>query len=330
MNIWNQNRKSKSQMMLLKHRFIFLITIILIFLSACSNRPKGVMSKSEMRTFLTDLHLLEGTLTTRYELNDREKAYYYQVLFEKHHVTKAEFDSSIVYYTKNPKVFERIYSKVNKNLDNLKMDVESGKYLPVIPDSIKFKPENINIWTRNIAFKYPKDTVKNNLTFTIIDNQLLTKDLYTFSYRMIAYTKDSLQTAYTTLRIHYADGVVDSLWHDVKTDSVMRRYKFMFNASRNYSIDSLTGTFYSYQNKLDSLKSDSLNINSSSLDSLNIRIDSISLFRKYIPFLRDSLKLKLDTVPVITIDKDSIRIEETILKFNKLSVSEKKEIRLTW
>jgi hypothetical protein len=288
------------------------------------------MSKSEMRTFLTDLHLLEGTLTTRYELNDREKAYYYQVLFEKHHVTKAEFDSSIVYYTKNPKVFERIYSKVNKNLDNLKMDVESGKYLPVIPDSIKFKPENINIWTRNIAFKYPKDTVKNNLTFTIIDNQLLTKDLYTFSYRMIAYTKDSLHTAYTTLRIHYADGVVDSLWHDVKTDSVMRRYKFMFNASRNYSIDSLTGTFYSYQNKLDSLKSDSLNLNISSLDSINIRIDSISLFRKYIPFLRDSLKLKLDTVPVIAIDKDSIRIEETILKFNKLSVSEKKEIRLTW
>ncbi|GAB1416238.1 hypothetical protein MASR2M117_16440 [Paludibacter sp.] len=301
--------------MLPKSLVAYFLSALIVVLSACSNRPKGVMSKGEMRAFLTEFHLLEGTLSSHPELSDREKAYYYQALFAKHHISKADFDSSIVYYTKNPKAFERIYTKVGSDLDELKSDVEAGKYLPVIPDSIKFKPEISNLWLRTTYFNFPKDTVDNTLNFNIKNNLLLTKDLYTFSFRMLSLSKDSSLTAYSALRIHYADGVVDSLWHVIKTDSVLRRYKFVLNARRNFKIDSLSGTFY-YDKQIS--------------DSLKLKVDSILLNRKFVPFFQDSLRQNLDTAIVIKNKKDSIELVKKISSFKNISLSEKKEMLITW
>jgi hypothetical protein len=277
-----------------------LCCIMLFQFAACSTRPDDVMSRKEMRSFLTDLHLLEGVFSSNPPAHDRERAYYYNALFEKHGITKAEFDSSLVYYTKNPKVFERIYARVNNNLEALKADVAGGKYFPVLPDSIRLKPEFTNIWSLDTTFTYPADSAKNKLHFSIANRKLLTKDIYDFSFRMRAVPRDSLQMGYTAFRIHYADGQVDSLWHEVVCDSLLRRYKFRFRAVRNYKIDSLSGVFYAGLLATDTFK---------------IKIDSISLHRKYVPVYQDSLLLQLDTVPKPTLNPDSLLLEvDTLIK----------------
>lgn len=253
----------------------------MLFQFACNNRPDDVMSRREMRSFLTDLHLLEGVFSSKPPQLDRERAYYYNALFQKHGITKAEFDSSLVYYTKNPKAFERIYSGVNMDLEALKADVAGGKYFPVLPDSIRLKPELTNIWSLDTTFNYPADSAKQKLHFALSNRKLLSKDIYDFSFRMRAVSRDSLHMGYTAFRIHYADGGVDSLWHEVACDSLLRRYKFKFRAARNYSIDSLSGVFYRAQREFDTAK---------------VYVDSIVLFRKYVPALQDSIQLQLDTV----------------------------------
>lgn len=289
----------------------WMICCVVLFQFSCSSGREDIMSKREMRLFLTDLHLLEGVFSADYTIDDDEKLYYYHALFLKHGITKAQFDSSLVYYTRNPKMFERIYTRVNENLAALKTDVDAGKYLPVIPDSIKFKPAEVNIWELQTSLKYPDDSAKHKLVFNLTKSELLTKDVYNFSFRMRAFPHDSIKTGHTAFRIHYADGNVDSLWHEVKNDSVLRRYKFRFKAARNIKIDSLSGVFYTsiYHP-----------------DSVRVYVDSIMLLRKYVPFLQDSLRIKLDTIPSLNQTIDSIKREDSIPRIKSASAI-KKEVQ---
>ncbi|MEA4937793.1 MAG: DUF4296 domain-containing protein [Paludibacter sp.] len=267
-----------------KKVFPYLLFVgILLHFFACSNRPDDVLSQSEMRKFLVDLHILEATLDEHPPVNERERAYYYNALFLKHGITKAIFDSSLVYYTKNPKLFERVYTRVVKDLEDFKTDVHKGKYFPELPDSIKFNPAESEIWYLPVAFQISKDSTRRKLAFTIKNFSLMTKDVYQLRFLIRVAPGDSSRNVYAALRIHYADGNVDSLTHKVYRDSVLRRYTFRFRAARNVSIDSLSGVFYG---------------SSHYAGKLNAKVDSISLKRVYIPALQDSLRIHLDTVKI--------------------------------
>lgn len=307
MNTWiPKNLRNQSNRMHSKSVF-GLIAVLMLFQLACSSRPEGVMSRKEMRLFLVDYHLLEGVLTAQRIVEEDVKDNYYQALFEKHGITKADFDSSLVYYTKSPKTFERIYVRVTHDLDEIKADVTTGKYFPVLPDSIRLKPELKNIWSLDTAFHVNGDSSKQKLFFTIKNKNLLSKDVYYLSFKIRAFPHDSIQSGYTSFRVHYADGETDSLYHEILNDSILKRYKYTFVAKRNFKIDSLSGVFYK---------------NLQEADSFRVYVDSIVLKRKYIPSLQDSIKLQLDTVPA---RQDSIAVATDTLIVHPDSVTSKKD-----
>lgn len=280
---------------------LYAIILSIAFITfACSNRPKEVMSKREMCSFLYDLHVLEGAIMTDNSVSDREKAYYYHNLFEKHGISKAIFDSSVAYYTRDPKKFERIYLKVNQKIEDLQADVEAGKYQKYIPDSIRLRPDTIQIWHLDTCYFASFDSLKQQLQFSIKNQILLTKDVYLLTYYMRIHVKDTVDTASALLKIHYTGGLVDSLCHPILKDSLLKSYYFTFHAARNYEIDSLTGIFYTQKENA---------------DTFHISIDSIKLFRKYVPALQDSLRLQLDT---FYINQDSLQEEDQMLQLDTM------------
>lgn len=264
-----------------------------------------------MRAFLYDYHLLDGVFKSQRINDEYEKNKYYQALFIKHGISKAEFDSSIVYYTKNPKKFERVYVYVNKNLADLKEDVEAGKYFPIIPDSIKFKPEFDKLWTGDSIYFFTADSTLDKLFFTIQNKAVLSRDTYYFNFRLRAFSKDTMaSTAYSTFKIYYANGEADSIYTEVLNDSILRRYKYTITATKNFRIDSLSGQFYA---------SDQL------AKTFIIAIDSIDLKRKYIPALRDSIEMQLDTV-LISLETDSLPTTAT-QDSATVNIKESKEVK---
>ena len=97
--------------------------IALIFM-LCGCRPKGILHSWEMRSLLYDLHRTDALLVisnVQYENPEMRNIYYAQVL-EKHGVTQAQFDSSLVWYTAHPQLFDKIYPKV---VARLKADEEA-------------------------------------------------------------------------------------------------------------------------------------------------------------------------------------------------------------
>ena len=67
---------------------------------------------------MVDLHKTDAIL----QLNgmayghEEEKAIYYSIVLSKHGITQAQFDSSLVWYTAHPQLFDKIYPRVMAEL----------------------------------------------------------------------------------------------------------------------------------------------------------------------------------------------------------------------
>lgn len=107
-----------------------LLIFFLLPLCLLGCRPRGVLSTKEMEDILYDLHRAEGVVyTLGWNYNDEEAmAVCYRVVLEQHSVTQAQFDSSLVWYTDNPNVFDKIYPKV---LDRLQADLDALQSAPI-------------------------------------------------------------------------------------------------------------------------------------------------------------------------------------------------------
>ena len=91
---------------------ILCLLSFVIGLSGC--RPKGILHSWEMRSLLYDLHRTDALLQIsgkQYE-SDEVRDLYYAGVLERHGVTQAQFDSSLVWYTAHPQLFDKIYPKV--------------------------------------------------------------------------------------------------------------------------------------------------------------------------------------------------------------------------
>lgn len=91
--------------------------VLLLALAGC--RPRGVLSSREMRDVLYDLHRADGALQVAgYNYShDEELSACYKSVLDKHGITQARFDSSLVWYTDNPQIFNKIYPKVVARLE---------------------------------------------------------------------------------------------------------------------------------------------------------------------------------------------------------------------
>jgi len=108
----------------------------MLLASACTYRPSHILSKKKMAAVLYDLHRTDGIVLLKgvtYN-KDEELKKYYEATLLKHGVTQAQFDSSLVWYTDNPKRFNKIYPIVIKHLQE---DADSYAWL----DNLVRKPK---------------------------------------------------------------------------------------------------------------------------------------------------------------------------------------------
>ena len=93
--------------------------MLLVCVAMLGCRPRGILSNREMREVLYDLHRADGAIQVAgYNYShDQELAGYYKNVLDKHGITQAEFDSSLVWFTDNPQIFNKIYPKVIERLE---------------------------------------------------------------------------------------------------------------------------------------------------------------------------------------------------------------------
>ncbi len=83
-----------------------------------------------MVTVLTDVHLMDAYISM-IPYNDsvlkQQSLRYYDAIYKKHKISRRDFDKSLEYYSKQPKVLDSMYSQVITNLN--KKEKEQAKFL---------------------------------------------------------------------------------------------------------------------------------------------------------------------------------------------------------
>ena len=129
-------------------RYIFILgtlSLVTLYLSGC--RPHGILSSRKMRQVMVDLHKTDALLQVsgmNHGHNEAEDIYYAMVL-EKHGITQAQFDSSLVWYTAHPQLFDKIYPKVLKQLEQEREDFIAAHDAELKPTILAEEPQRPSI-----------------------------------------------------------------------------------------------------------------------------------------------------------------------------------------
>jgi len=254
---------------------LILVAGIMLLLSSCDGRPKGVLSLNDMTDVLTEMHKTDASLNERGLAYGHytDKAPYYKFIFKKYGISKAQFDSSLVWYSKNPRIFGNMYDKVLINLTTLQKDVKNGKYHAV--DTLDLRKMSTFIWNKRPKYLLTKDSSRTHLNFEIIDSNFMFGDVYVMKFLQRIAPEDSCKKPRVVFRINYENGKTDSIYSKAYNDSLLRRYTIRFKAFRKLKIKSVSGELLAsktYKGKQNSVT------------------DSISLMREYNSKIQDSLR----------------------------------------
>src|SRR5574344_706727 len=80
-------------------RLLPFIFMSLLFIVACENRPKGVLSTGKMEDVLYDYHIMQG-------------------------ITEDEFESSVIYYNRHAKELHGIYENIKKRYTAINEEIQ--------------------------------------------------------------------------------------------------------------------------------------------------------------------------------------------------------------
>lgn len=113
------------------NRNFILIILLILFLSACQNSenrvPEGVLSKSKMIEVLTEVYILEASINHEnisVGIKNQYNSVHYDELFKRLEVNKVSFDTSLVFYKKDLKIFKEIHDSIYNNLEQMKLEFE--------------------------------------------------------------------------------------------------------------------------------------------------------------------------------------------------------------
>ncbi len=112
------------------NRFIVLIVwLCLLSLVSCQeDRPhRYVLEKEELVPIIVDFHLLyaiQSSSEFRELAREADTVDTYSYIFDKHGISKAEFDSSIAWYSRHPKLLTEIYDQVVMSLTQMQDSLE--------------------------------------------------------------------------------------------------------------------------------------------------------------------------------------------------------------
>ena len=214
------------------HRIQWFSIFLLAFcLTACQvKRPKVVLSDAKMENVLYDYHIAKAMGEEVPYTDGYKRVLYIESVFKKHGITQAEFDSSMVWFTRNPEVLTKIYEKVNARL---KAERDVVNHLIAIRDN---KPkeslpgDSIDVWAWQRMRRLTGMPIDNKLTFVLpSDSNFKKRDTLVWEVRyhflervkpdttlyalmgMLSEIPDSTMAPIMAMQIVYKDSIISDI-----------------------------------------------------------------------------------------------------------------------
>lgn len=150
-----------------KYLRLLLFGIVLVAVSCGKQIPGDIIQPSEMEDLLYDYHLAL-TMGNDLNYNDRYKRESYRnYVFNKHGVTEAEFDSSMVWYTRNGKMLTDIYKNLQKRYEMAEEQMRSELNKRSGQISVSLSGDSVDVWSDRNLYWLTSSPLTNRLMFDL-------------------------------------------------------------------------------------------------------------------------------------------------------------------
>lgn len=120
--------------------------LILFCLAACSKVPDGILSEKEMQRVVKDMMIAQSMTSgdSKSYPNNETKLALYEGVFRKYGITRAQYDSSLVWYGRNLDIYMKVYERVLADLDK---DIKALGDVQADAGPVSNR-DSVNIWPR--------------------------------------------------------------------------------------------------------------------------------------------------------------------------------------
>lgn len=249
-------------------KFRWTLIACLALLTSCGKEiPDEIIQPSKMERVLYDYHL---TLGMSENSKNTEKEARKNYIFQKHGITSAEFDSSMVWYTRESKELMSIYENLNKRFKREYEHVERLLESREEANTRSFASgDTVDIWMKEDILWFTKAPLNNRLTFEIkADSTFHPRDAFNWNMNYYFMTEGE---AIMGLNVIYENDSVIGMTKSITESGPQSIYLHTDSA---YNIKALNGFIYVPENQT---------------KQPNILLHKIDLTRYHMPEPTDSL-----------------------------------------
>lgn len=141
-----------------------MLIALLVLMTGCGKEiPKDIIQPDKMEKVLYDYHLAMGMSSN---LKSTDKEAYRKFVYQKHHITKEHFDSSMVWYTREAQELAAIYDRLGKRFKKEYSHTEALLESRGGETSRMTLPgDTVNIWNQENLYWLTEAPLLNKLSF---------------------------------------------------------------------------------------------------------------------------------------------------------------------
>ena len=144
-----------------------MVAFLLTFVACKEGRPKGVIGPSEMENVLYDYHMAQALTDNLPQEEAYKKPLYTEAVFRRHGITQAQFDTSLVWYTRQAEELTKIYVQVNRRLKDRQSALNHQIALRDKKPLTTQKGDTVDIWYKDRLYRLTGSPASNKLEFLI-------------------------------------------------------------------------------------------------------------------------------------------------------------------
>jgi hypothetical protein len=160
-----------------------LLCASVLALGGCKvKRPKEVIAEDKMENILYDYHLAKALGEELPMEENYKRQLYIDAVFRKYGVTEAEFDSSMVWYTRNTSKLDDIYEHVTDRLKDNAKGIDDLMAVREKRNSTSVVGDSVDVWAWRKVMVLENSAMNNLFTFVLAaDTNYKVNDLFVWS-----------------------------------------------------------------------------------------------------------------------------------------------------
>lgn len=284
---------------IMKHPYLAMI-LLAGGLFACGKKvPGDVIQPEAMENLLYDYHLASTIGNNQSGTDAQKREAYYEYVFKKHQVTEAEFDSSMVWYTRHTEELSRIYENLQKRYESAELAVRKQVDRQSGQISVSMSGDTVDIWRDRSIYWLTSSPLTNKIVFNLkADTTFRPKDVLVLQANFSFLPVKNRGKAVMGLNLSFKNDSVQGLTRMV-TPGTQRLY---FQPDSAFEFKEITGFIY-YE--------------SGQTDKTHVLVSDIHLHRYHVKeTVTDSLTfssadtIRVDSARTDTISRRLKRIKE--------------------